>query len=170
VAIQQNAPQLGAGIGSGVSGWPGWGFDGTPPPTASDAPYVPEADLEGTIADAPSGFVAHGVSVNDLGAFPESEAPAYSRAALTSQIASPLRTTSVVNPARSADGYGLLGAGTPELMQGQPVNGPVLAYRDWAGRLPGGVVRLGIGPAVPMALLVVVAVVAVYVFTHRKGS
>ena len=153
MTVQQNAPALGAGIGSGVSASLQFqAFDATPPPTASDAAYVPEAELYGTIADHPSGFTAHGVSVNDLGAYPGG--------ARASQIVPDLTGPQLVSPARAGDGYGLRGAGTPEPMQGQPPQGAILDKLDQYG-----IVHLGIGPGIPIVLLLLVG--AAFVWTQR---
>ena len=109
----------------------------TPPPTASDAAYTPEGPLRGTIAGDPATFVAHGVSVNDLGAFPGG--------ARASQIRPDLTGPDITAHARAGDGYGLQGPGTPELAIGAPQQGPKL---DQLGYL-----RLGVGPAIPIVLI-----------------
>jgi hypothetical protein len=150
----QNAPHFGAGIGSGVSAAL-QGFDATPPPTASDASYAPGDQVEGTIAGQPSTFVAHGVNVNDLGSFPGG--------ARASQITPDLTGPQIVNPARTGDGYRLLGAGTPELVQGQPKQGSILDKLDAYG-----VMHLGVGPGIPLVLLVVIG--AVFLWTRTSSS
>lgn len=158
-----NAPQLGAPIygtaGLAIDNFQA-SFDATPPPTASDAAYVPDAaPLEGTIAGNPSSLVAHGVSINDLGAFPGG--------AKASNATPDLYGVDIVNPARAADGFHLRGAGTPELMQGQP---PMAPLTDYLGK--GGIVHVGIPglPGIPVAVLAILGLAAAYVLWSTRGK
>ena len=127
-------------------------LDQTAPPTAPDGVIIPETGVAATIAGKPSGIVAHGASINDLGSFPGG--------ARASQIQPDLTGPQLVSPARSADGYGLRGPGTPEPAINAPRQGPILDSR--------GFVHLGVGPAVPLALVAIIAG-ALYL-TRHKGS
>lgn len=129
--------------------------DATPPPTASDAAYVPyDEPLAGTIAGEPDWFTSHGVSVNDLGSFPGG--------ARASQITPDLTNPQLVNRARARDMVPLIGPGTPEPAMGAPSQGAILDHLD-----DFGVIRLGIGPAVPVLLL---AIVAGYWLYSQRGA
>ena len=125
--------------------------DATPPPQASDGAYEPEYGIPATIAGDTSTFIAHGVSVDDLGSFPGG--------ARASQIQPDLTGPQIVNPARSRDGYTLQGPGTPEPAINAPRQGAILDSR--------GIIHLGIGPGIPLAL---VAIIAGYLYLSRhKG-
>ncbi len=154
-----NAPSFGAGIGAGVA-LDNFlaSFDATPPPTASDAPYTPLDGVQAEIAGEPTPFVAHGVSINDLGAYPGG--------ARASNATPDLYGVDIVNPARAGDGYHLIGAGTPELMQGQPVMAPLT---DYLGK--GGIVHIGIPgvPGIPVAVLAILAAGLLFVIASRQG-
>jgi hypothetical protein len=127
-------------------------LDQTAPPTAPDGVIIPEFGNAATIAGKPSSFTAHGASTDYLGSYPGG--------ARASQIEPDLTGPQLVSPARSADGYGMLGAGTPEPAINAPKQGAILDSR--------GYVHLGIGPAVPLALVAIIAG-ALYL-TRHKGS
>ena len=117
-------------------------FSPTPPPEAPDGAIEREGDIRtNEIAGTASTFVAHGVGIDSMGSYPG--------AGRASQIPTDLNGPQIVSPARTGDGYHLREAGTPEPALYAPKRGPILDSR--------GYVHLGIGPAVPIALLAIVA-------------
>lgn len=122
--------------------------DATPPAESTNAPTEPGYVLPGMVAGDPSTFVAHGVSTDYLGSYPGG--------ARASQIEPDLTGPQLVSPAKTRDGYGLRGAGTPEQAQNGPDIGPVRrAWEDSFGH-------------VPIMLLVVAA--GAWFLTQHKGS
>lgn len=126
--------------------------DQTPPATAPDGTIAPEHGVAATIAGAPSRFMAHGVSTDTMGSYPGG--------ARASQIVPDLTGPQLVSPAHAADGFGMRKAGTPELAWYQPRQGPIIDSH--------GIIHLGIGPGIPLALVAVIAG-ALYL-TRHKGS
>ena len=123
-------------------------FDGTPPPTASDHPIEPEFGIPGTVARDPSTFVSHGIGGDTLGSYPGG-----GRSTL---IPSMLAGPQIVSPARTSDGQGLQGPGTPEPALNGPQRGAAIEY---------GRIDLGWGPLIPLALVVVLG--GYYLLTHK---
>ena len=126
----------------------------TPPAEATNAAIQPEYQLEGTIAGKPSSFVAHGVGI-DAGNLPEIE-----RTSLIVNQDLIAKGSAIVHPARSADGYGLMRPGTPEPAINAPRQGAILDSH--------GIIHLGIGPGVPLVLLLIIA--GYWYLSRHRGS
>lgn len=134
-------------------------INGTPPDTAPDGAVAPETGWTGgEIAGDPSGFLAHGVGYDTIGGYPtpggERDASSGIRNADLFGLGA-----SIANPARARDGFGLQMPGTPEQAINAPRQGPILDQN--------GIVHLGFGPGIPLALI---AIIAGFVFlTYHKG-
>jgi hypothetical protein len=135
-------------------------INGTPPPTAPDGAITPEYQpVRGELAGAPSSFVAHGIGMDTIGNYPTSSPYGPDASAEVNSDNLFGLGADIASPARSRDGYGLRGAGTPEQAINAPKQGAILDSR--------GIVHLGIGPGVPLAML---AIVAGYLYLSRhKG-
>ena len=124
-------------------------LDQTPPPTAPDGVIIPEYQpIRGEVAGNPSTFVAHGVGFDTIGNYPTTyQGPDQSSQIFNNDLFG--LGADIANPARSADGYGMQGPGTPELAINAPRQGAILDSRV--------IIHLGVGPGIPVALLAIIA-------------
>lgn len=134
-------------------------IDGTPPKTAPDGQVQPEYLPRGELAGAPSSFVAHGIGMDTIGGYPTTSPYGHDTSANVNSDNMFGLGADIANPARSRDGYGLREAGTPEQAINAPRQGAILDSR--------GIVHLGIGPGIPLAIF---AIIAGYLYlTRHKG-